>query len=620
MPKRSTKILALLLVCTAAFGINVQAYGASEKDRAHIDAYAATDAYENMTLAQALQSFRQTIDWERAPYAGMLFNVKNKTDLEALIDNYSVSSDWSNVLTWTAICRKLGIEQENAIKAALDNLPMVGPLPWTSNYLGVDYFGVEYKYALLGYYYAEKYDYRLDKWNKTEAYDFFRNAVNNEGHPVLFIDANGSTFTVGYGPRYYDESACTIQCYLIFYELGIADALEEALYWWNWTNNNLWYQNTHYKYGLNWSDYECEAGFFAKIITNLKYYVPDLGNWSRISLDLQNRFLADKWNSKQWFSATESKSTYVVVHHYPSNSQRRLQATIGAWTSMYNLHWLLNSTSQEAMQGLLRGEGEPEPAWRLLMNPITKLYDSVSGKFKWTSSGSVSEEATAYASVLMFLMGIVPRTAALAFPIEEYYYEYIYDIDPELYSVNLSNQTVHLSIANGGEIEFIYGSVSTAYNFSKSGVYSIVFSSDWNSIINATKVQELPNNRKFAQLIHDIAIVNVTSSDRSPLIGQTVTTEVTAYNKGNFTESFDIILRLLNLNGTEISHQRVSLSSGESVVVNFTWVPNSVGRQEIEARASMLPEDADLTDNAMTSSMYVRFTSYGLWDSFMLTY
>jgi len=620
MPKRSTKILALLLAYMAAFCLSIQAFGISEKDRTHSDTYATTNSYENMTLAEVLQSFSQTIDWDNALYAGMLFNAKNKTDLEALIDNYSISGDWPSALTWTAICRKLGIERENAIKAALDNLPMVGPLPWTSNYLGVDYFGVEYKYALLGYYYAEKYSHRLDKWNKTEAYNFFRNAVNNEGHPVLFVNANGSTFTIGYGPRYYDETASTIQCYLIFYELGITEALNEALYWWDWTNDNLWYQNTHYKYGLNWSDYECEAGFFAKIITNLKYYVPDLGNWSRISLDLQNRFLADKWNSKQWFSATESRSTYVVVHHYPSNAQRRLQATIGAWTSMYNLHWLLDSTSQEAMQGLLRGDGELGPAWRLLMDPITRLYDDVSGEFKWTSSGSVSEEATAYALVLMFLMGIVPRTATLAFPIEEYYYEYMYDIDPELYNMNLGNGTVHLPIANSGEIEFIYGSASTAYNFPESGVYSLVFSSDWNSIVNATKVRELPSNRKFTQLKHNIAIVNVTSSDRSPLIGQTVTTEVTACNKGNFTESFDVILRLLLQNGTEISHQGVSLSPGEFVVVNFTWVPNRIGRQEIEASTSMLPEDADLMDNAMRSSIYVRFVHCGLWNCFALDY
>ena len=252
----------------------------------------------NVTLVQAIQAISANVDWNKAVYAGMFFGEKTKADIETLIDNYAAKADWSNVLKWTVFCKKLGIERESAIKVALDGLPMVGPLPWTTRYGGVDYFCVEEKYTLFGYYYAEKYQYRLDKWNKTNGYNFFKTAIYNAGHPALFINANGSTWTISYGPRYYDESASAIQCFLIFYEFGITEALSDALYWWNWTNNNLWYQNTHYKYALSWADYECEAGFFAKIATNLKYYENNVGNWSRIFIDLQNRFLIDDWNSK----------------------------------------------------------------------------------------------------------------------------------------------------------------------------------------------------------------------------------------------------------------------------------------------------------------------------------
>lgn len=459
----------------------------------------AGETVENMMLVQTLQSISETVDWGKAVYAGMLFNKRTRTDLEALIDNQATNEDWQSVLKWTVICRKLGIERENAIKAALDGLSMIGPLPWTSNYGGIDYFGVEEKYALFGYYYAEKYNYRLDKWNKTNAYNFFKTAIYNSGHPVLFIGADGNTWTISYGPRYYDESASTIQCFLFFYEFGIMEALDDALYWWNWINDNLWYQDTHFKYALSWTDYECEAGFFAKIVANLKYYKSDLENWSRLFTDLENRFLIDGWNSKQWFSSSEQTTTYVVVHHYPSNPQRRLQNTIGAWTTMLELYGNFNFTYKNMMQDLLKGYNGLDPAWKLLMNPIANIYDNSTNRFRWGSGSVTSEEATAYALTLMFFMGIVPKTAVMAFPLEEYTYEYIYTIDPELYNMNFDNNTIRISVITEGELEFIYGAYPTSCNFPSSGIYEITFSGDWNTIINISKLQDLPLTENFCK-------------------------------------------------------------------------------------------------------------------------
>jgi hypothetical protein len=606
-----------------AVGLSVQWYGVAGTQLAGngpTDSQTSAEAMDNRTLAQVMQSLRGTVDWNSAVYAGMVFNERNKTDLEALIDNYSSAGDWSNVLKWTAISRKLGIERESAIKAALDGLPMVGPLPWTIKYSGVDYFGVEYKFALLGYQYAEKYNYRLDKWNKTNAYVFLKTAVNNEGHPVLFINGNGGTYTISYGPRYYDEAASTIQCFLVFYEMGIADGLDQALLWWNWTNNNLWHQDTHYKYGLSWSDYECEAGFFAKIIANLEYYELDLGNWSRVSADLQNRFLIDNWNSKQWFSGSEGNTTHVVVHHYPSNAQRRLQNTIGAWTAMFSFYDDFKNTSQNSMQTMLEGDVATNPAWKLVMDPFAMLYDNSTSEFRWTSGDSVSDEATAYALTLMFLMGIVPKTTAPAFPIEEYCYEYFYDIDPELYSINLDNNTVRLSIDKGGELEFIYGTSPTFHNFSESGVYNIVFSGDWNSVVTVSKYQDLPQNRKFGRQKHDIAIVNITTSPQSPLMNETVTTQVTVFNKGDFTETFNLVLESMHLVGSLIGNQTITLAPRESETLSFAWTPPLPGKYEIIAYTSIIPYEADMTDNTKTDYLYVRYLHYGSWGLFAVAY
>ncbi|MGB9778061.1 MAG: CARDB domain-containing protein [Candidatus Bathyarchaeales archaeon] len=563
------------------------------------------DETVNVTLAQTIQAISESVNWSKAVYAGMFFGEKTEADMETLIDNYATNGDWLNVLKWSVICKKLEIEREEAIRAALDGLPTVGPLPWTRRYGEVDYFCVEDKYALFCYYYAEKYQYRLDKWNKTNGYNFFKTAIYNNGRPALFVNANGGTLTISYGPRYYDESASTIQCFLVFYEFGIMEALNDALYWWNWINNNLWYQNTHYKYALNWDDYECEAGFFAKIVSNLKYYENDLGNWSRIFIDLQNRFLVDKWNSKQWFSQSENTTTYVVIHHYPSNSQRRLQNTIGAWTTLLALYNMLENGSQYSLQEMLRGYGGLNPAWKLLESPEARLYDNVSGKFKWSSDGTVSDEATAYVSTLMLFLGIVPKTTTIIFPLEEYSYEYFFDIDPKLYSLNFNTTTLRVTVAADGQLEFIYGVVPVLCEFPSSGTYEIQFSNDWNSILNVSKLQELPTNRKFLGFIHDIAVMDVAPSKTLIECGETVDVNVTIVNQGDFTETFNVTFYA---NSTAVETKMIeNLTQGTFETITFLWNTTSFQRDKYVVSVYTTPVygESNLINNIFTCGVVI---------------
>jgi parallel beta-helix repeat protein len=492
--------VALFLICSLTLNINplfCDADKANEANPRTPDYQTEASTLGGMTLAETIQLIMQGVDWNESVYTGMLFNEKNKTDLEALIDNYAATGDWQDVLKNTVLCRKLGIERTDAIKATLDHLPMIGPLPWTTYYGQTAYFCVEEKYALLGYYYAERYNYRLDRWNKTNAYNFFKNSIEKVGHPVLFIDATGNTWTIGYGPRYYDESASTVQCFLTFYELGIAEALNEALRWWKWINENLWYENTHYKYGLSFTNYECEAGFFARIASNLKYYKNDLENWSRVVADMTNRFLIDKWNSKQWLDGTNNQTTHVVVHHYPSNSERRLAGTISAWTALNSIYDQLENASQDTMQELLMGYDANDPCWKMLLNPAANLYDNSTRRFRATSLQQTSNGATISGLALLFLLGIVPKTTTLAFPLEEYTYEDIGNIDPELYNINLQNRKITVTIGKSGELSFIYGSTPVACNFPTSGIYEVAFSFDWNSVLSISKVGNLPSNRRF---------------------------------------------------------------------------------------------------------------------------
>jgi hypothetical protein len=478
------------------------------------------------TLAGTMQVISNGVDWSQFPYEGLFFANRTKANLELMIDQLAENADWLGVMEWSVICKNLGVERETSIKMALDNIDMIGnyrgSLPLTINFTPPAYGETIYpergyfflegsKYALYGYQYAQKYNYDLEKWNATSAYRFFKYAINRAGHPVLMIDSDDGSWTQQYpnfsdnsrtdlfpyqdSPRYYDECASTIQCFLIFYDIGIKSALDDALYWWNWTNANLW-TGEYYDYSLNWRGYECEAGFFANIVENLKIQYPDLVDWQNVPDDLQNRFLSQMWNSPQWLSDVNT-SAYVVVHHYPANPQTRLDATIGAWISLYSLYNEFNSSSQIAMQNMLEGKYEL-PAWQLLINPTNGLFDSTTNKFRGTSwDENATDENTVHALELMFFMGIVPKTANLAIPVSEYAYEWIYDIDTDLFGINSATNSIRVSVVNRGDLEFIYGDRPLFLHFNASGTYNIVFSQDWNEIVSSVRMSELPKNREY---------------------------------------------------------------------------------------------------------------------------
>ena len=464
-----------------------------------------------ISLSQAIQSVDSANNWNTADtYAQTVLAKKTTADLQRMIDNYASASDWTDVLYWSAVCNKLGIAQETDIINALGNYTMVGNLPYTPNSGGID-FSPEQKWALYGYYYAGKYNTSLTKWNITAAYQQFNSSVDysiqhSHGLPLwIYADGTARTST----NRYYDEDACTIDCYIIFAELlKVSRAMDDALRWWSYTNSVHWNEaEQHYGY-TGTTGYECEAPFFLKIISTLKYYYPPLENWTRVLTDIENRFLRLEWNSSQWLDSAPS-STYVVVHMYPGNEQRRLENTFGAWQTLLGVYSQLNSTYQSDVKDMLYGNSATEPAWTLLFRPATQLYNSPSGLFRWRSYQVDDNNATAYAEILLFLLGMVSQSTTVAFPLEELNYEYIQDIDPQLFQFNLTNQTVTIPVSGAGTILFQYGASPVTCSFNQSGIWQVAFSNSWNMITTVTCTSPLPTNRIYLDQT-DAPLYNVT--------------------------------------------------------------------------------------------------------------
>jgi hypothetical protein len=450
------------------------------------------------TLISSLTTLVDTnVNWLRdnmlTREAAYSFGKITKDQLAAWILTLNTPSWAPHVFECYVRVQKYGIENQTQIQWALDSVTMLANgLP---ERYGTNYFAVNDRFILQGYYWAQKYSYDLAKWNLTDAYANFAWAIDHSTYPAIstVYGDNTTALSVGYGPRYYDEAAQTMDCFLTLYQLGVNEALAEAQKTWNWTNTNLW-ASDHYNYALQWAGWECESGGFFEIAMKLKYYAPQTADITRATTDMVNRYLANSWGSPQWLAG-------AVIHKYPGILQRRLASTIMAWNSLYGNYYNLADEQRINMTKLLTGYGADAAAWRKLFDE-SGLYNATAGLFKpYSDSSSPNMDYSAWACCLLRTYGIVPGTGALAMPVTEYEYEdpaAMFDAD--LFGMNINARTLKLAIMVPGTISFQYGSDTVTYDFTQPGLFNVQFGSDWNSINTATRMGDLPSRLYFGNV------------------------------------------------------------------------------------------------------------------------
>ncbi len=571
------------------------------------------------SLINAIQSLDSANAWSKADvYSQTILSKKGIDDLASLIDNYAAVGDWMNVLKWSAYCQKLGIIRHEAIVNALGNYTMVGNLPFTLlGPDGRDAFSPEHRWSLYGFYWAEQYGVSLSKWNVSAAYEQFNSSVyysvNHQPHGLplwIYSDNTGKTFT----NRYYDEDACTVSSYLIFYRLlNVSDALNQALVWWNYTNTIHWNAASQYFTYLpngGSDEYECEAGSFVKIARELQYLASDLPGWNNVLTDMQNRFLLNGWNSAQWLDSSKDLTTNVVVHEYKGNPQRRLQNTFAAWQVLLGIYQRLGDEYQNKMAQMLCGDDTTLPAWDLLLNPFAGLYDNETQLFGWmvtpSSNVTVDCSATAYAEILLFMMGIVPRTATLALPVEELNYEYIQDLDCRTFSLNLSGHTITIPVSNSGDLTFQYGDSPITWTFGMAGVYELLFSDSWNTIVSVEYKSPLSEEPVYYGS-HAIAVTDVQPLKTVVGLKYSLDINVSIMNAGDFSETFDVFV-WINASYC-LPSKTVSLNNDASKTITFEWNTNttsfSFGNYSISAFAEPVQGEIDTDDNNLTCPIMI---------------
>jgi hypothetical protein len=316
---------------------------------------------------------------------------------------------------------------------------------------------------------------------------------------VVFADGNATTFM----NRFYDEAASTLSSYLVFHELGVTGALDDAVDVWGYLNDNYWNDTDRYfKYQPFTLGYECSGAYFLRIIAMLRWFKSDIPYADRLTEDTYQRFFENEWLSPQWTtSLTPTESTYYVIHFNTGNPQRRLLDTPSAWATFLGVYSVLNSTAQDNMKDMLK------EVWYSLYQPNGWCFVPATEQFKWSSNdATTSDTATIRALMQHLITGMIPINTTIAFPLQEMTYIDAYDVDPELFGINMTARTVKTSICAEGALRFIYGGVPVDYKFASSGVYSVAFNSSWTGITDVTRLGDLPTGRKY---FYPIVVSNV---------------------------------------------------------------------------------------------------------------
>jgi hypothetical protein len=460
-------------------------------------------------------------------YDGIALGETTVSQLQTAVDavNINSTSAAETVFYWYFELSKFGVSiNETTIEAALNEvtmLPNAGGLPYdysnpnaSSN---IASFLVYNRYDLYAYQWASQLDYETSKWNLTAAYAVFNDSVTAYGKPVLSVGDNETGWGIGYGSRYYDEGAETIDMYLTFWLLGEPDGLTQAQYWWNWVNSNLWdtadYSGgSFYKYAISRIAFECDAGGMDQIIWKLYSYDPSISNVNNLLTDMETRALSQGWSSPQW-------ADYVVVHSSGvngtgGNSQQRLENTIMSWAAILGFYGNMTSSMQSQVRELL--DGSAGPAWNLTLQ--SELYDDSTNMFRMHSDASDSVEATADGAVLLMLLSTVPVNGSLAVPLADSKYQDINNIiDGGISNINLASRTATVSVATPGTFLSMFGANIFEYNLSSSGVWQLSFASDWNSISSKTFVSALPSSRIYLGTVNYTRTISASSNSYSTI-------------------------------------------------------------------------------------------------------
>lgn len=412
--------------------------------------------------------------WRNLVHAGVVLHRAALSDFDAWISRNAAVEDWDGVLAVKRYADLAGYTSpsiDDAVRRALSHYPMFAQyaLPMTDA-TGSGFFWPWTRYVLYGYRYAEELRWETMKWNKTSAFLALRDVREWYGRAFYRCNPDLPSADSLFGTRWH-QAGSLMDCFFILYQLGVADALSCALQEWQWLNAQLW-SGDHFDYAPLWPNWEFSGISVYPNVAKLHSNGTRLGNWSRISTDIQARYLAERWASPQWHA-----SWPVVEHHYPGNHEPRIDGTLTAWVTLHTFCGLYTPGNQSNMRALQEGDGAAE-AWV--------------GLRAFVDTRSVSDGMRVQAALTMVLLGIVPLNGSgLALPLISDRHNCYAALNVRHFEFDAANHSLKIPVWGNTTLRFRFGEHPVTVRFASTGIYQVTFTSDWNAVLHVRSVAGL---------------------------------------------------------------------------------------------------------------------------------
>ncbi|MCP8308274.1 MAG: hypothetical protein H3Z53_07990 [archaeon] len=451
------------------------------------------DAISDTSLADQINAcLSEVTSWSDLVNIGVVMHKSSLSDFDTWITSKADAYDWEGVFAVKRYAEQAGYSSsiiDAKVKLALSNIPMFNnySLPKT-DIADLGYFWPWERCVLYGYRYAEELNWETGRWNKTSGFLALKSVRDWYGRAFYRCNPDIPTAQSLFGTRWH-EAGSLMDCFFIFYKLGVEDALNYAVQEWEWLNNNLWLSD-HFSYAPSWPNWEFSGISVFPNVAKLHLKGTNLGNWSRVVIDLQFRYISSLWSSPQWHA------TYKVAeHHHTGNTERRLDGTLDAWMMLNTFYGLFNSGNRTNMKNMLEGNGVTQ-AWVGLNE--SDLRQTTTNLFRSTSSWGYSDSSTAQAALCLFLIGISPQDGrGLAIPLISDRHSCYASLNYRHFEFDYTNHKIKIPVWGGTTLKFMYGNTAVTKYFETTGIYNVTFTSDWNSISQVTKVSSLYSDEYY---------------------------------------------------------------------------------------------------------------------------
>ena len=542
------------------------------------------------SLADQLNTTVSTVDWSSPkswiiPHFSLIFTGQNVYDAALpTIPDFKTLIQTKRIAELDDVNSSL-LDQQ--VAQAMDNQSMAAHWPNVDPHVMLVYW----KYLVSAYRYAIELGINTSKWNRDLAYEEYLNCWQVDPDFLWFDPANG--IPTDFNDKYYDENAEVLSIFLKFYQIGVTDAINYANQMWTHLCTSHW-NGSYFPYAPTWPQAECEAGSFAETIGELyasnRHGLPNFPDY--VLRDLDYKFISGgNWSAKLW-----SPGAYVV-RHAESNPEKRLENTITAWAAMQSYYGVMNSSMQSDFVSLLTGSPN---AWQGLVDN-SNLYKN--GRFRWRENSNYTDDATCGGAMILFLNGIVPDSGSLAIPLIDEVYQDWYSMFPaNHFRFEYDSRTIRIPVW-AGKINFIFGAETTSYDFPENGIYEVYFSSDWNTVVNASLISPLSSQFVYLNPVPppDVAVTNLTTSKSVVGQGYNVTINVTIENYGIRSETINITIYA---NSTVIHSELVMMQPTDSTL-GFEWNTTGFSNGDLAISAYLEPllGETAIGDNNFTSSI-----------------